>query len=126
MPWRLLFLLAAAGLAAGCSSYRDATQYQNAASVTSHLDDHSFVLQHTPPGSYSYSATSPSLDKVVLSVAGVTNLDDQNAILATLRSHRFDKDRNWDELLVLFYEKVQQTPQGVAYVDLLRQEKIEP
>jgi hypothetical protein len=124
MSRRILLLLAIAAFGAGCSDYQSAAQYQEAASVTDHLQSHAFVLQHTPAGSYSYIATSLAPGKVGLTVAGVTNKDDQDAILNSLRSHRFDKDRGWDEIRVLFYQKAILTPQGVTYFNLLRQEII--
>jgi hypothetical protein len=115
----------AVALLAGCSSISSNIKYQQAAAVTDQLNQHAFVLHHTPAGSYTYDATTPTQGKVVLSVAGITDHDDQNAILKVLEAHRFDTHRDWDEIRVLFYEKTVPTPQGAAYVNLLRQETIE-
>jgi len=112
-------------LLAGCSSISNTIKYQQAAAVTGQLDQHAFVLRHTAAGSYTYTATSPSQGKVVLSVAGITDGDDQDAILKVLEAHRFDTHRDWDEIRILFYEKTVPAPQGVTYVHLLRQETIQ-
>jgi hypothetical protein len=126
MRHSLYCLLAASVFAAGCSSLNQTVQYQQAASVTNRLDDHAFVLQHTAAGSYTYDAVSSDSGKVTLNVAGVINHDDQDAIVKVLEGHRYDKERPWNEIVVLFYAKTAATPQGVAYVTLLRQVKIEP
>lgn len=120
-PWMSLVL----ALLAGCSSISNNIKYQQSAAVINQLDEHPFILQHTAAGSYTYAATTPTQGKVVLSVAGVTNRDDQDAILKILASHRFDTHRDWDEIRVFFYEKTVPAPQGDNYVNLLRQETIQ-
>jgi len=115
----------AIALLTGCSAVSNNIKYQQSAAVANQLDEHPFVLHHTPAGSYSYYTTSPSQGKVILSVAGVTDRDDQDAILKVLENHRFDTHRDWDEIRVLFYETTVPTPQGTTYVHLLRQEVIQ-
>jgi hypothetical protein len=115
----------AVALLAGCSSISSNIKYQQAAAVTDQLDQHTYVLRHTPAGSYTYAATTPTQGKVVLYIAGVTDHDDQDAILKVLESHRFDTHRDWDEIQVFFYEKTILTAQGGQFVDMLRHEKID-
>jgi hypothetical protein len=123
--WRRASGWLAVTLLAGCSSISNTIKYQQAAAVTDQLDQHAFVLHHTPAGSYTYVATTPSQGKVVLYIAGVTDHDDQDAILKVLERHRFDTHRDWDEIQVFFYQKTVLTAQGGNFVDLLRQEKID-
>lgn len=123
--WRRACLGLAVALLAGCTSVSENIKYQQSAAVTNQLDEHAFVLRHTPAGSYTYVAATPTQGKVVLDVAGVTDHDDQDAILKVLEGHRFDTHRDWDEIRVFFYEKTVPTPQGGKYVNLLRQETIQ-
>lgn len=123
--WRRICVGLAVALLAGCSSISSNIKYQQAAAVTDQLDQHAFVLRHTAAGSYTYAATTPTQGKVILSVAGITDHDDQDAILKVLEAHRFDTHRDWDEIRVLFYEKTVPSLQGATYVNLLRQETID-
>jgi hypothetical protein len=120
------YFFALAALCAGCSSYTNTVKYQQASGVVNQINDHDLGLRHTPAGSYTYEATSQGQGKVLLSVAGVTNHDDQDQIIKVLESHRFDTHRDWDSIEVRFYEKAAPTPQGVNYVNLLREQRIEP
>jgi hypothetical protein len=119
--------LAAGALLCACTELQNRTKFAHAQEITTQLDQHPEVLRHTPAGGYSYRADTSATGKVTLTIAGVTNRDDQNGLLQVLRNLQMDKQGDWNAIRVLFYEKTvpaPETPAGVTYVNLLRQETI--
>ena len=110
-------------LLAACGTVASGMKFQQAEGVVAQLDENRRVLSHTPAGSFSYTASAPTLGNVELSIAGITNPDDQEAVLQVLGRHRFEKERDWNRIRVYFYETATpdpSAPQGVRYGNLLR------